>query len=255
VTLGAFSTVCLLLLAIVALFRERTATSVALSSGAMLLAFLELVTSLAADGRIASFGTMRALVALDALAPVLLLIYGMTWSKGAAADPWRLPHAVLVSAGLLFVAGAALFPLDLLFPTLAPVRGLAPEHSLGTVGYWLYVGLLIVCLISLVNLEGIYSALRGRDRWLVRYELYGIGCLLAACVFHYSQVLFYRRVQWDLVPIRSGMFIVGALLVGHSRLSGARAARWSCRGRSFTAPSPCSAPPSTCSSSACSARG
>jgi hypothetical protein len=89
---------------------------------------------------------------------------------------------------------------------------------LGDVGYWFYMGIMIYCVISLVNLEATFSASSGEDRWKMKFEVIGVIAMFSVLIFYFAQGLLYRIINMNLLPVRSGVFIIASILVGYSRV-------------------------------------
>lgn len=96
----------------------------------------------------------------------------------------------------------------------------AEEHLLflGQAGYVFYLGLLLSFTFCLVQLERTFTGLGRLDRWRVKFELLGVGTLLAMSVFYYSQGLLYRSLDMSLLPARSLAMVIGVSLMLFSRI-------------------------------------
>ncbi len=123
----------------------------------------------------------------------------------------------------LVTASAILFPASLLFlsvndfvysPDLQTERLL----FLSDPGYWFYMGLMLYCVLALINLETTFSATTGSARWRMKFEFIGLVSILSVLIFYFSQGLLYRIINMNLIPIRSGIFIIAALLIGYSKV-------------------------------------
>jgi putative PEP-CTERM system histidine kinase len=87
---------------------------------------------------------------------------------------------------------------------------------LGSVGYWYYIGIVVSLVISLASVEVTLAATHGVARNRMKFEAIGIMSLFAVLIFYYSQGLIYRSINMNLIPIRSTVFIIAALLIGYS---------------------------------------
>ena len=210
------SALLLVLLAFLVLVKGRRDGSVGLALGFVMLALIQVFDFFALQDPDALFAYKRAVVFLKSLMPVSFLSYGFSCRKRGSAAFSRLPFLVLAFIGTAFALSALVLPLESLF---------APEESpggrmiaLGDVGYWFYLGLMIYCIAALVNLEAVFASLHGADRWRVKQEFLGVGIILGVFIFVLSQGLLYRSVNMALLPVRSAVLIVAALLIGHSRL-------------------------------------
>ena len=75
---------------------------------------------------------------------------------------------------------------------------------LGDVGYWFYMGVMVYCILALMNIEATYSAASGGEKWRIKFEIIGIGSILAVLIFYYSQGLLYRSINMNLIPVDQG---------------------------------------------------
>lgn len=194
--------------------KRKTAAARLLSAAFLLLAFQECCESLALYSS-ANAGILRqAAQILEALVPGLFLFAGLTHArKTSFADlSWQrigitASLAVLPLVILVWVAG------DLSYaPDLQGEAVLFLESS----GYWFYFFLMTAYIAALVRLESTFSATAGNDRYRFKYEALGIMIMLAVMIFYYSQGLLYRTIDLNLIPIRSGVIVIGAMLTGFS---------------------------------------
>ena len=146
----------------------------------------------------------------------------MVFTRRNTAGSKVLAAAPLLVIAAIFSSAALLLPMDQFYSgfDLATGRLLV----LGGIGYWFYLGLMIFCIAALVNLESVFAGIRGVDRWRVKYEFLGVGAILAVMIFYFSQGLLYKAVNMSLLPVRSGVVMVAALLIGYSRLYRGRTA-------------------------------
>jgi len=216
------SAVVLFLLAVLVLLKERKAGGASLATGLLVLAliqFFDLVVLRVPAGLPA---LQRAVLVLKTLLPLMFLLYGMSYRRKAHAEILRPMTLMALLLGGCFIGIALTLPLELFYaPTGVASALIVP---LGSVGFWFYLGLMIVCIAALVNLESVFAGIRGADRWRVKHEFLGVGAILAVMIFYFSQGLLYKAVNMGLLPVRSGVAIVAALLIGYSRLYRGRTA-------------------------------
>ncbi len=210
------SALLLILLAFLVLVKGRRDGSVSLAVGLVTIALLQVVELFARHESSDFLVYRRLTVFLESVAPVCLLLYGDSYRRRSEAGSSRLPLLLLALIGTGFVLCALVAPLERFFsPEESLGRGMI---ALGELGYWFYLGLMIYCVAALVNIESVFTAMHGADRWRVKYELLGVGVILGGGIFYFSQGLLYKSVNMTLLPVRSGMLMVAGLLVGYSRL-------------------------------------
>lgn len=216
----AISTVAAaLLLALSAhtIYRGRSAAGAALSVSVLLLALIEALDRASLSGSFYPYELKRAAVFLEALLPASLLLFSVTYSRNNARAAIPLYCKALLAASLLFPAAVLYYPLgDFFYSPDLQAEGML---FLGGVGYWFYMLLMAYVVIALMNIEATFSATTGADRWRMKFEVIGLSALLAVLIFYFSQGLLYRTINMNLLPVRSGVFIIAAAVIAYSRLS------------------------------------
>ncbi len=89
---------------------------------------------------------------------------------------------------------------------------------LGQWGFFFYLGIMLYLTLSLVMLERTLIALPVHERWSIKFEIIGMGVLLAASLIFYSQSLLYRSIDMNLLPTRSLALLVAVGLIIFSRI-------------------------------------
>lgn len=210
------SALLLLSLAIIVVARKRDTASISLGVALSLLALTEVADWLPFtrwyDLKTFSIG----LIAPVSLLPASLLFYSLTYARNindrAIAVFWK----VLLALSAIFPLSTALFPSSAFF--YAPDVQAERMLFLGSVGFWFYMGILVYCVFSLMNLEVTFSSTSGSDRYRIKFEVIGFAAILAVLIFYFSQGLLYRTINMNLAPVRSGVFIIATLLLGYSKL-------------------------------------
>lgn len=211
-----FSALLLFVLAVLVLLKERKLASVSLASGLLIIALIQVFDLYALQDSYKLFSYKRTVIFLKALMPVWFLLYGISYRKRNKAEFTHLPFLMLSLLGVAFALSALVLPMEYFYALDAfPDGEMIP---LGRVGYWYYLGLMIFCIAAMVNIEAVFASIRGANRWNLKYEFIGVGSILGVFVFYFSQGLLYRSVNLALLPVRSGMLIVGVLFIGYSRL-------------------------------------
>jgi putative PEP-CTERM system histidine kinase len=212
-------TAALLLLAfgIYAVARERNAANAVLLATFTLLAAIEILGQLVLRSFVDLASVGRFLLSLESLLPVSFLLLSLVYGRSRPFQALSKVRMVLAAAlavfpaGLLSVAGSDLF----YAPDFPKERVLFLENM----GYWFSVGIMGSLIVSLVNVETTLAATRGTGRNRMKFEIFGIMSLLAVLIFYYSQGLLHRTIDMSLVPVRSSVLIIAALLMGYSRIS------------------------------------
>ena len=158
----------------------------------------------------------------ESLLPLTALLFGLTYGR---KDPLRgapLPMKALAALAFVFPASAVLLPYSAFFPAHA-YHEILP---LGSAGYPFYLGIMFYCIIALFNIEVTFKAVHDPEKWWgMKFEVIGYGAIFAVLVFYYSQGLLYHSIDMGFVPVRSGVFIISALLILYSGLFRGRGIR------------------------------
>ncbi|MDD2558674.1 MAG: PEP-CTERM system histidine kinase PrsK [Desulfuromonadaceae bacterium] len=159
-----------------------------------------------------------------ALVAEIWLPVGWLWFGVTYAGQW---HRGEVSAwAKLLLCVALVFPLLVLFYSAPQQLQLfySPDFAeekilfLLPAGYLLYAVLMCLLVIALFYLERTYVALARPDRWRAKFEIIGVGLVLAVLVVYYSQALLYRSLDMNLIPVRSACLLLALVFMAYSRL-------------------------------------
>jgi len=160
-----------------------------------------------------SYWKKGAIIA-EAWLPSFLLFYSLTFARLGG----RRTISLLAQ---LFLFVSFVFPLVAFLP--ATMFFYSPDFAtekmlfLRSWGYYFYVALMIILVITLFNLEQTLMALPRNERWKIKLEIIGAGTILAVLVIYYSQALLYRSIDMNLIPVRSISIIIGVSLMALSR--------------------------------------
>lgn len=199
------------------LFRkERTLNTYAFFSALFFTLLLELfdLLSLNYPGRLLLWKKF-ALIS-ESLLPLSWLLFSSTFSRTNGAR-----HVSALQRALLFIS-----PIFLFAAIFVPVESFfySPDFEsemmlfLGKQGFVFYIGVLIYMIASLINLESTLLTASRTERWKIKLEIIGAGCLIAMLIFYYSQGLLYRSINMSLMPARSIIIILSVALMAYSRI-------------------------------------
>ncbi len=215
VFLSGIAALFLIAVGVYAVVKKRTAPNIILLVAVALLAGDEILDQLSLQPSF-DFTRFRDIsLALESLLPgaflLLSLIYGRSRPFGAHS---KMRMGLAVALALFPVAMLLLTGNDLYYSPDFPSEVVL---FLGDAGYWYYLGVMVAFIVSLVNVEATLAATSGRDRNRMKFEAFGIMSLLAVLIFYYSQGILYRTIDMNMVPIRSSVYILAALLIGYSQ--------------------------------------
>lgn len=196
--------------------RPRGVAVLALTAGLLACVALELFDLLAlVRPEELEIWKQRAFMA-EACLPACWLLFALTYSRtGGLRALSRISKLMLLIAVVFFLA-VAIFHHDPLFysPDFAEERMLFLEVE----GFYFYLALMIFLTLCLYHLERTLVALPRADRWRAKFEILGVGTILAVLVIYYSQAFLYRSLDMGLIPVRSLALILGMGMMAFSRL-------------------------------------
>jgi hypothetical protein len=132
---------------------------------------------------------------------------GVSWlSRSLLAATLALPVFALVKGPAEFFYSPDFVEEQLLF--------------LSSSGYYFYLALMACLVTALFHLERTLVSLPRLERLRVKLEIVGAGLIMVMLGIYYSQALFYRSLDMNLVPVRSLVLAIGVSLIGASRLRG-----------------------------------
>lgn len=82
-------------------------------------------------------------------------------------------------------------------------KGSLPLFSLGSLGQYCYLYLIIGTLISLVLLENTFRFSTGHKRWQIKYVVFGVGAILFFFIYYFSQILLFSVINIELIRVLS----------------------------------------------------
>jgi hypothetical protein len=215
IILSSFTALLLLLLAADTVRRQRNLANWAFAAVLTLIAGIELADRLSLVQALEPYPIRQLSFPLQAaLAPVLVLFSLLYSRKTSLRDIKWVWYVIL---GMTFLLPASLFvllPEDFYY---APDFRSERMIYLGEAGYWFSMGVMMACVLSLVNIEATLSALSSEERWRIKFEVIGLVGMLAVLVFYYSQGLLYRSINAGWLPARSAVFIIAVVCIGYSR--------------------------------------
>ena len=215
-TLSTIASLSLFVLACYILLNKRTSSNIILSILTLLLAVIDFTDQYALYHSGYPLFWKHISIILESFIPVILLSLSITYGR-------QIPVKSTSPVWLMITASALLLPASLLFVSMNNIM-YSPDLQtekllfLGDPGYWFYMGLMLYCVLALVNLEATFSATTGSARWRIKFEFIGIVSILAVLIFYFSQGLLYRIINMNLMPLRSSIFIIASLLIGYSKI-------------------------------------
>jgi hypothetical protein len=199
---------------IFAVVKQKTTVNASLLITVLLLAGVALFDqlSLQSYGNFATFKMVS--LYLEALLPGSILILAFTYGRSRSFDTLsKMQIGLMAVLVLLPLAIVLIIGSDLYY---SPDFQNEKVLFLGSGGYWYYIGIMVSLIASLASVEVTLAATHGIARNRMKFEAIGIMSLIAVMIFYYSQGLLYRTINMQLIPIRSSVYIIAALLIIYS---------------------------------------
>ncbi|MEW6109462.1 MAG: XrtA/PEP-CTERM system histidine kinase PrsK [Nitrospirota bacterium] len=216
IILSIAAALLLLAFSLLSISRKRTIAGSILSLSVFLLAVIEILNQLSLNLASDYFIYKKIALFLESFLPVTLLISSISYARQKPFKTVSIIWGFIIASAMCFPAGIFFFDIDSFF--YSPDFQTEKILFLGDVGYWFYLGIMLYCILALMNFEATFSSTSGIDRWRIKFEALGIMSILSVLIFYYSQGLLYRTINMNLLPIRSGVFIVASLLAVYSKI-------------------------------------
>ena len=206
--------VALLLLAGFFLSRERTRSGLCLGAALVLTALLELLDLQSLASTEDPLFWKRCAVMAEALLPPLWMLTSLIFAR--QSGPWKLGRLAQAGLGLLFLLALLpiLLPLD--FFLYAPDFPNENLLFLQRGGYFYYLWIMTCLVFALVQFEKTFANASPSAQYKIKYDIIGIGAILAVLVFYYSQALLYRTINMNYLPVRSIVYLAAAGIAFYS---------------------------------------
>jgi putative PEP-CTERM system histidine kinase len=214
--LSSITALLLLAVGLYAVAKKPSAANAAIFVTLALLAGIEFLDQLSLQPFIGPATVRDISLWLEALLPLSFLLLSLFYGRSRPFESRSKVLLALASCLALFPPAVKFYAGSDLF--YSPDFPGEPILFLESAGYWFYLGTMSSLVVSLASVEATLTATRGTDRYRMKFEVFGIMSLMAVLIFYYSQGLLYRTIDMSLVPVRSGVLIIAALLIGYSRM-------------------------------------
>jgi putative PEP-CTERM system histidine kinase len=208
--------IALLALAGDTLRRERSRESLFLGAALAVTALLELFDLFALNSTGGSVSWKRYALFAESFLPPLWILCSLTFARqhGPLKIGWLLKGVVAFS--FLFCLLPVVSPLDAFF--YAPDFPAERLLFLGKTGLFYYFGIMAALVFALVNFEATLANALPDVIGKVKYDIIGLGVILAVLIFYYSQAILYRTINMDYLSLRSFLYLTAAVMMAYSRV-------------------------------------
>jgi len=209
-----FAVAALLGLAGFFLYRERSLSGLYLCAALTVTALLELFDLGALVEHRDALLYRRCAVFMESLLPGLWIQSSLTFARQSGLA--RIERVLQLLLGLTF--------LTVLLPIFVPLDAMsyAPDFPLegliflNNIGYYYYLWIMACLVFAMLQLEKTYVSASPGARFSIKFDILGLGTILAVLIFYYSQALLYRTINLDYLPVRSVMYLVAAAMTAYS---------------------------------------
>lgn len=215
ISLGAIS--ALLISAGWVLQRERLSRSALFLSAALTAtAILELFDLCALIFTDAAINWKRCSLFAEALLPPLWLLCSVTYARWEGLNKIGRLLKGMITLSFLLIVIPAMFPDEAFF--YAPDFPNERLLFLGTTGFYYYLCIMTCLVCALINFESTLTNASPEALRKIKFDIIGLGSILAVLIFYYSQALLYRTINMSYTPLRAFLFVVASILMAFSRL-------------------------------------
>lgn len=197
-----------------ALYSDRSRAGLFIFAALTATALLELFDMLSLAVPADAFFWKKCALLAESLLPLFWILCSLTFARQPGPRKTGLMAKVAIAAAFLFSALFQMYPLNTFFyaPDFPGERLL----FLGNAGFFFYIGVMIFLVVALVNFETTLTNASPNALWRVKFELIGLGTILAVQIFYFSQALLYRSLNMNYLPLRSLMYLAAAALMAYS---------------------------------------
>ena len=197
-----------------ALQQERSRAGLFLFAALTITALLELFDLLSLTTPIDAFYWKKCSLIVESMLPALWVLCSLTFARQPVTGKICLWRRTAIASLFLFSVLPFVLPLNAFFyaPDFPDERLL----FLGNPGLFFYIGIMVGLILALVNFEVTFANAFPDAFWKIKFELIGLGTILAVQAFYYSQALLYRSLNMNYLPLRSFLYLVAAALIGYS---------------------------------------
>jgi len=206
--------VALLLLAGLSLRRDHSRSGLFFCAALSVTALLDLFDFMSVTAATDAFAWKKYALYSESLLAPLWVLCSLTFAR--QAGPWKIGRFLQIVVLLAFTpALMPLFkPLDAFF--YAPDFPAERLLFLNNIGYFYFLGIMAWLVFSLVNFEKTFANASPSSQFKIKFDIIGIGTILAVQIFYFSQALLYRTINMSYLPVRSLMYLVAVGLISYS---------------------------------------
>ena len=155
---------------------------------------------------------MRIVIIGESLMPVAWLVFSLFFARAnhkKVFKMWSPVLALVFLSGLFFCFNLGSSSFVYLEPSDSPL----PLFSLGSVGKYFYIYVILGLVLSLVQLENTFRMSVGEQRLQIKYVIFGVGGVLSFIIYLASQTLLFSLLDIKMLPVRSVVILISVSIM------------------------------------------
>ena len=155
---------------------------------------------------------MRLVFIGESLIPAAWLVFSLSFARvnhKEVLKMWSPVLALVFLSGLVFCFNVGSSDFVYLEPSNAPL----PLFSLGSVGKYFYIYVILGLILSLVQLENTFRVSVGEQRVQIKYVIFGVGGILSFIIYLASQALLFSLLDINMLPVRSVVILISVSIM------------------------------------------
>lgn len=155
---------------------------------------------------------MRLIIIGESLMPVAWLVFSLFFARANHKEVikmWSPVLALVFLSGLFFCFNLGSSGFVYLEPSDAPL----PLLSLGSVGRYFYIYVILGLVLSLIQLENTFRASAGEQRLQIKYVIFGVGGVLSFIIYLASQALLFSMLDIEMLPVKSAVILISVSIM------------------------------------------
>lgn len=202
--------------AIYTLCRDRSQGGFYLCLALLATALLELFDLCALNFPAVALDWKRYALFVEAMLPPLWLLCSVTYARWQGRNNISRLMTGIIAVSFIFILFPCIYPSSAFF--YAPDFPVERLLFFSTSGWVYYVAIMTFLILALINFEATLTSATPDALSRIKFDIVGLGSILAVLIFYYSQALLYRTINMSYTPLRSFMFIMAIGMIAYSRL-------------------------------------
>ena len=161
----------------------------------------------------AALSGMRFSLIGQSFMPVAWLMFSVFFARGNHGDllsKWT-PVFLVLSVTAIYFANQSV---STEFLAMRHLEDGSVLFTIGTLGRYFNIYLIVGLVLSLVNLESSIRSSGGDERWQIKYLVIGVGGILFFFIYLASQSLLFSLIDIRILPVTSAVILMSVTMMG-----------------------------------------